>query len=683
MGTSDHQQHGAPVRADQTVTAHLWRDERGAYAILFALLVTILVGIVAIVIDIGLLRSDRRIDKSATDAAAIAGATKLGEGLPADPHAACLAAVGFLQQNLPGTSGDLSTLCNAFPAPGQQNYNSCPLTALTGTGTLSGNGGTYRINITWPVLDTSPLMLPDIRPTSAAVSQPVVQADGTPCARFGVEISHTRSTLFAGIFGDNSGDTSNHSVALIEIGTGTGGIAAPLVILDPHACNALEAAGGGGSGGGVQIQSFGNVPGVIAVNSDGSQCNGQGTVINSTAQSGQQSRIWAYDSTVSKAAILSYAVAQGQADAYNPAQVTCTSSATPTGPLCPRPTALFAQVNRTSFIDNAYNCDVVNGNCPAANNGIGELRSYARSSLATLNATSAPSLDYTVVSGSSCKTTSGALLYSGNVYVDCTASNGGFVVSGGSVTFNGASVVFAGDLSISGTGSVDFTGPSVMIAGNVSVGSNGNNKSATGGCLLFNVVNASVSAACTNPSESLVTNEPKNGPVVFLGGQLQVSTANASFVAPQTFIMEGDCSFLGSCPAGPVQLSSAPSLSMIAGTSGNLLWSAPLGPATECVPGSVSASPSSACFTNLALWNEYAAPPNGPDVINGGAALILQGTFFTPNAAFKLGGGSNTDIENAQFITGTLNTVGGAVLTMHPNAALTNPPPLITAGLIR
>jgi Flp pilus assembly protein TadG len=622
----------------------LRRREDGVYAVLFALLLTVFVGVVAIVIDIGLLRHDRRTDKLASDAAAIAGATRLGQSLQPDPQAACKAAVSYILQNLGSPSGTID--CGSFPVPGGSGYSSCPTTAATASGTLTGNGGTYAVTITWPVFDSDPLMAPDIRPASSSLTQPVVPDDGTPCSRLGVTVQHSRAMLFAGVFGDSTSDTANHSVSRTRIGFGNGGIAAPLVVLDPTSCNALTAEGGGG----VQIIANGDVPGLIAVNSDGtgSNCNGGATAINSNSISGSNSQIWSWDSATSKAAILSYAITAGNAGkSFNPAQVTCPASNPPSGPLCPGPTGLSGQISRLYFIDNQYNCTVAGaGGCPASDPSaaISQLRSFVRSGFSASGAT-APAGFY-VVQGNEC--TNPQATYPGNVYVDCTANNGGFTVENNkTVDFTGGIVVFAGDVKVKASG-----------------------------CLLFNTPAADVTTACTTTNAS--TARAQDGPVVFLAGQLDVSSTNSSFIAPQTFVMQGDCTFDGtSCSTTPANVNLQTS-----GT-GNIVWSAPLGPKASCTSGSSSAAPSPACFANLALWNEYLTTSSTPDTVSGQAALFLQGTFFTPNAQFVLSGGSGTNIRSAQFVTGRLDVHGGALLTMMPDAAHTNPPPLLTAALIR
>ena len=626
--------------------AQLRRRDDGAYAILFALLLTVIIGVVAIVVDIGLLRHDRRFDKLATDSAVIAGATRLGQQVNASPRAACQSTWNYLVQNLAATG---TSPCGVFLAPGDAGYSACPASATNASGTLTGSGGTYDVTITWPVFDTDPLMAPDIRPAASTLTQTVVPDDGTPCERLGANVHHTRNLLFAPAIGQSSSDTANHSVARTRIGPGVGGIAAPLVILDPTACNALTAEGGGG----VLIAPNGPIPGLIAVNSDGTggSCNGSTTTIDSNAMSASNSAIWAQDGTTGEPArILSYAVNTGQTDAYNPAQVTCTSSNPPTGALCPQPSALSSQISRLWFIDNQYNCTATTTGCTASDPaaGISQLRSFVETQF-NPSTPLAPSGFY-IVQGSEC--TSPQPVYTGNVYVDCTASSGGFKISGGSVDFVKDSL---------GHGTVVFAGDVTVIAG---------------GCLLFNSDPTAVGTACTSPT---LTPAAQDGPVVFVAGQIAVSGTNSSFIAAQTFVMEGDCSFDGTtCTRTPANLG------LQTGGSGNIMWSAPLGPATGCVPAtSIAEAPTAACFTNLAVWNEYQTPPSAPDTVSGQAALLLQGTFFTPNAQFVLSGGSGTNIRSAQFVTGLLDVHGGAVLTMVPDAAHTNPPPILTASLIR
>src|SRR5688572_28364681 len=63
------------------------------------MLIVLLLGITSVVIDLGMMRMDRRANRAAADSAAIAGASKLGlSGLK--PFEACVAAVNYARADL-------------------------------------------------------------------------------------------------------------------------------------------------------------------------------------------------------------------------------------------------------------------------------------------------------------------------------------------------------------------------------------------------------------------------------------------------------------------------------------------------------------------------------------------------------------------------------------------------------
>jgi hypothetical protein len=639
-------------------TARNSRPDAGVYGVVYGIVVVVILSTAGLVLDIASLRLDRRVDRAASDAGAAAGASELTRTTNRNPQAACTAAWTYVLQNL-GVTGGSQTCTTAFKAPGQPGYDSCPVTATTMTGTVPTSGATTTIKITWPVLDSSPLMAPDVRPANASVVQPITDADGTACKRLAVEVARPRTFNFAKVIGFSGGATSDHSVALSTFDHGDSNIASPLVVLDPTACEALVANGG------AQVLIAANdtvtpgVPGLIAVNSDGSQCTGGSTTIDSNASSGDGTHIWANDSTNGggSGTILAFAPTSV---AYRPAQVdSCVRSAVSgetwsAGQLCPTPDTLTSQISRFSFIDNNYNCVVAQTCSDPGNalNGVAQLRSYvAGLSVAAIQAS--PST-WTYIGGNACGDTP-APSYTGNVYVDCTGNGSNQFQVTGTTVFNNVAgqqniVIFAGDTKVSG-------------------------------CLVFN----GTSTDCSSPS--LSPPKASDGPLVYTMGNLQLSSNSASLIANQTFVLlGGGCSTDGtSCGAG-----NSPFLDTQCGGScnGSILWSAPLGPAlsptqTTCSPGSATVLPTDACFAKLALWNEYATPQSSPDKVTGGANLLLQGTFFTPNAQFILHGGSNTDIKSAQFVTGRLTLTGQGTLKMVPDAAKTNPPPLLFAQLIR
>jgi hypothetical protein len=66
----------------------------------------------------------------------------------------------------------------------------------------------------------------------------------------------------------------------------------------------------------------------------------------------------------------------------------------------------------------------------------------------------------------------------------------------------------------------------------------------------------------------------------------------------------------------------------------------------------------------LALWAEA---PSSNFRINGGAAMELDGVFFTPEAdSFQVSGGSPLKPQRAQFISYRLTVTGGGSLVLTP-----------------
>src|SRR2546423_6611924 len=166
---------------------------------------TAFLGILALVVDIGALRYDRRTDRAATDAAATAGASLL-TGKAGSALAACDAALSYALNNLHLTS-------IAPPSPCSGTFPSNGLCDPSQEQTVTTNVGAYQITITTPVLDSdSGLMNAD--GIGGAFSQPVVpSSDGLACERVGVRVAYDRPSFFGRALGASHGRTVVHSVA--------------------------------------------------------------------------------------------------------------------------------------------------------------------------------------------------------------------------------------------------------------------------------------------------------------------------------------------------------------------------------------------------------------------------------------------------------------------------------------
>lgn len=226
-----------PVPRHGEQVNRLARD-RGAYAVMYAILSLALVGVVSIVIDLAALRLDRRIDRAAADAAAIAGAGQLGEA-GGSPRSACGRAMDYVAANL----GEQRTIdgCVGFPQVSECDPDTGLPIVMPAARTVDETIGGRTIRVTWPVLDSDVLInQPDVEgATTIGITLPALATDGMPCQRLGVEIVHQRDFAFAGVFGISDATTRSRSVGL-AIKHSTGDIPVPLVALDPASCAAIE-----------------------------------------------------------------------------------------------------------------------------------------------------------------------------------------------------------------------------------------------------------------------------------------------------------------------------------------------------------------------------------------------------------------------------------------------------------
>ncbi|HKE51342.1 MAG TPA: pilus assembly protein TadG-related protein, partial [Actinomycetes bacterium] len=159
-------------------------DDRGAYAVLYAILVVLLVGVVALVIDLATLRMDRRTNRAAADSAALAGSSALGRS-GVNPIAACEQAMNYVEADLEASGTDN---CASVFAGSPMTQCSAGV-AKTATEAVAGR----TVKVTWPVPNGSALLDPDQEDWPGAdVTQLVSSKDGVPCQRVAVEIDHNR-----------------------------------------------------------------------------------------------------------------------------------------------------------------------------------------------------------------------------------------------------------------------------------------------------------------------------------------------------------------------------------------------------------------------------------------------------------------------------------------------------------
>ena len=264
------------------------RDDAGVYAVLYALLVVILVGIAAIVVDIAGLRQDRRDNRAAADSAAVAGAEFLNPvkgGI--QPKKACDRAWLYLSKTLSGLPAP-STPCSEFTGVTPNTYCSAAYPSMIPAQRTVGD---RTVIIAWPVPQDNPatagvdeshkFLNPDVAPdhTGGVTQVFASDRDGSVggCDRLGVAVIDHRSFGLASGIGIKGQATSIHSVARFDTKGGFQEQIAALNLFNLSDCRTLSTTGGGKVLVGPTVDNLGNVvgPGIIAVDSTGTTgCTG-------------------------------------------------------------------------------------------------------------------------------------------------------------------------------------------------------------------------------------------------------------------------------------------------------------------------------------------------------------------------------------------------------------------------
>lgn len=413
------------------------RDERGAFLVLWALLIVALISMVAIVVDLGQARAGVQLDQSVADLAALAGSKNVADG---HFDQACRDAVNYLNVNAPDmpsispgpfcaqTGNNVSqTVCSGFAQP-----EAMPTTT----------SGRYTVSIHFPV-------------PAAEIADPIYGAglnDGTQCQRMRVIIASAQTSSFAGIVGVRQMTTTRAATA--KAGVGTVKPVPALWLLDPYGCVSLGVSGGSQVTVGDQSGTP-PIPGLVTVDSNGSTCGSNQVTLSAT---GNNTKLRAVPTSGSNAGTISlYAMAPNSvacaAPACDPADVTG-------GRIGPQPIRAAERATRGP-VDWQFNCK------PSPD---GETSPYPKFHGIDIDACTAgapPYIDNLVSAIGSSGQPGGSLggytrwssFYScnpsgtvnvalGNWWVDCPA--GLAIGNGTNVTFAGGNVVFDGGLNMTG-----------------------------------------------------------------------------------------------------------------------------------------------------------------------------------------------------------------------------------------
>jgi Flp pilus assembly protein TadG len=636
------------------------RDERGAAAILMALSLTaVLIG-AGLVIDFGIARYERSINKSTADAAALAGASAVspGDGLY-HPWKGVCTALAYLQANDPqiatltatydnGSGSGVSGTCGTTTIP---NDTLCvanqPNTWAWFTGTTLDGDVTVEIRNGYAMPDSD---FPD--DTVLAADTGSTSTGG--CDQLAVIITQSQRPGLGSLATSSDLVTRARSVARIVPGVG-GGTPIALLLLERHDCMALAA---GSNNTYFDVQGNGVNPGYIHADSlgDGSLCNAGNKVLYGKFAKhviARHSETGGVTGQISTAA-LTGAPGAVAANATDGSANVCAEQADGT---CA--TTIGRAVIGRNPIDTRYLT------------GVRAALTNANAAVAWSTAT-ATANGYTVWTPSNCNNlnvatppTTGSPVPNNatKLFVNCPS---GMTIKDDLLIANAVDVVVNGSISVGSNNSLAIPkaqtlwvkgasgSDGVSISGALALGTHTN-------ATASNTGSASVCPATQTARDQLVI---MNG--AFTGG------AQGDFHLCGTAVVMGDGWTGTSCPVPttPTPISVEPVNNTCHGQvnlggGGFMEWSAP-----NLVSSGATQTDWNA-LEDLTLWTETSGDSqvSNANKIGGGGQMYVSGVFFLPNAnPFIIsGGGFHNNGANAQFIARRLEANGNGTLYMKPN----------------
>jgi hypothetical protein len=675
-------------------------DQVGAVVVLYAMMLTTLLGVTALVLDLSQVRAERQLDKSMADMAVRAGLGVLQVG----PWTGICRAEQYILTNstmfhswdtnseqwleLPSVVTAL-TSSPCVQSPGTLLQNIClPYGTLGNTSwgriVATADGGRFTVEI------DAGYSMPDPRfPEDQTISD-----NGNPimggCDNLAVIITERVPTLFSGVLGMQPITTTIRSVGRVSELT-DGQYNPAVLLLEPHGCNVLSVSGNGTR---LIAQPFGDHPGIIQIDSADDQggCASNQAVLNGQSTSGGPSiQVCSATSGIAplpapspgcNAATLSVtetAAIPSRVGIYalnwqHPAGDYVTSAYP--GTYGDTPAVRSAQAGRGP-VDAIYRLSVqsldqvanaaINGNVQSS----GAHYPPGCSSINTLTKTclSSSGVTWGYLNQSDCNSlASVATLYPtlfalSDIFFDCNlgvASNnspvGGLLLTGLNST-----VVVSGSVSVSSMFSI--SDPRNVYIGGTNSGSaigldlrNGSN---------FNLDNPVPGTACP-PSAGI----PKYTSMVVGEGAFDMTSGAIDHLC-QTFVYMANgfntvptSDGTGPCPCSGSGYGNYTGYISVASGS-QVDWTAP-----NLIVGRRPTSQELATITpfeDLAAWTE--AGGNAKSGINGGGNSQMTGVFFLPNAnSFALAGNSGANVYlSAQFIAQTMSVTGGAVINVTLN----------------
>lgn len=686
--------------------------ERGAVAIMVALSMTVILVVAAMVLDFGLVRVDRQIDKSAADAATVAGLHGLntGDGAP-HPYVGVCTAVRYLKANHArfsgvtegaGWSNGLGTATGSGCSDlGLRNKICKPedkssWARWTWTGTSRG----VDLNITVESgydLAANPWAEDSLPASSGDTGDP--EREG--CDQLAVTIEQSREPGLGSLATDSDLRTAIRSVGRIKAVPGDS--APAMLLLKRTGCPVLvTGAPGGGSFIRVNgaVSSDGNSqPGTIHSDSDGAGCTGGNNswVYGGLAANGIVAFAAPLVSNLTSpdpakpGSITSVAAANGLSGAvvrdssshvYGSSLLSVTDAATKTD-------VTGRSLVTRGLVDQRY----FGGVKPAMDGAL---------SVFAAGATAPPAGWTNLTAADPCKPTAAEvsalnLNASSNLYVNC---NSKFVGDAAGNTINAGRVYFRGWVNpaaslklpqahhvyVGNHGSLSADAISIGTGAEIQVNTVGN-LDATGNC----TTGQSTSKAVLFVRRG--TYKQTGGllrmcrtTAMMLGGGLAATTTTDVGCVPRN---PGAAPTNEPCPGATSLLGSG----QFTQQGGGINWTAPdsmdltTDPVTgEPTPAAVAAWNNPDGPEDLALWSESGTSASSNFSMAGGGLFRVRGVFMVPNAdPMTISGGSTMNLTNAQYVASSLRLNGNntsVTMSVEPNSAVVLPDQGLV-GLVR
>lgn len=627
---------------------------------LVALAITVLLVIVALVIDLGFVRNTRQGSKATTDATVAAGLQSLAaDGLPTPWRGAC-ASLAYLRDNEAGRTFTVEYRDGNFnPVAGT------PCTSLLSQGCLANTKSTWA----W-IRATDGDYVVDIRsgyvtPDASFPEDSAAYAsdNGDPvrggCDQIAVIAATRDDVYFGGVAGAGGYESAIRTVGRVDISTVNEGVPA-FLLLERSVCGVMTHSVGNGGGDGIIVEAASATePGIVHIDSSGaSGCSNNDTengyTVYGTTIDGDPGILVqgagappsAVPGILSLRALSSgnAARAWGTATGVSPA-------GTPGGLISRAP------------VDAKYN--------PTSNPTITMLHGVAR---ADANRTTAPA-GYTTVDTCNNHNPTDAQRAATLIFIDCP---GGYSPDDASFTA-AQDVITNGYLHVPNNKRLYFPAAQRIVVGGT--GTRGLEVSG-GGILGINSVtplaadtDAATRAACTGREGPVWSNTTKL--IVFggsgsgagegglnIGGRAALCQTFAYLAGPKsiaTFAPQqvtdgsGDATCIASTPCPRTSGNLAEDANLI--VSGFLRWSAPNQSTAQPPSGSVGVE-------DLSLWSETAKTSE----VKSGGVLEARGVHFLPNSRVEMRSPAVAAPQDAQFIARSLKLFAGT-LRMKPTPA--------------